>query len=78
MFYPVTVRITVPKTMEAEYTDLYYTPNRKSIMGRMSKEVTKDGEVEVVLFKEGTYLIVYDPEAYREEAEEEEETGDEE
>ena len=77
MFYPVTVRITVPKTMEAEYTDLYYTPNRKSITGRMSKEVTKDGEVEVVLFKEGTYLIVYDPEAYAEE-EEEEESGDDE
>ncbi|MBO7633744.1 MAG: bacterial Ig-like domain-containing protein [Lachnospiraceae bacterium] len=77
VFYPVTVRITVPKTMEAEYTDLYYTPNRKSITGRMSKEVTKDGEVEVVLFKEGTYLIVYDPEAYAEE-EEEEESGDDE
>ena len=77
VFYPVTVRITVPETMEAEYTDLYYTPNRKSIMGRMSKEVTKDGEVEVVLFKEGTYLIVYDPEAYAEE-EEEEESGDDE
>ena len=77
VFYPVTVRITVPKTMEAEYTDLYYTPNRKSIMGRMSKEVTKDGELEVMLFKEGTYLIVYDPEAYAEE-EEEEESGEDE
>ena len=77
VFYPVTVHIKVPKTMEPEYTDLYYTPNRKSIMGRMSKEITEDGEIEVMLFKEGTYLIVYDPEAYAEE-EEEEETGDEE
>ena len=78
VFYPVTIHIKVPKTMDAEYTDLYYTPNRKSIMGRMSKEITEDGEIEVMLFREGTYLIVYDPEAYREEAEEEEETGDEE
>ena len=76
VFYPVTVRITVPKDMEAEYTDVYYTPNRKSILGRMVKEVTKDGKLEILIFREGTYMIVYDPEAY-EEPEEEEETDSE-
>ncbi|MBP5249862.1 MAG: bacterial Ig-like domain-containing protein, partial [Lachnospiraceae bacterium] len=72
VFYPITIRITVPKTMEAEYTDLYFTPNCKSILGRMNKNVTKDGKLEVMIFREGTYMIVYDPEAYRDESEEEE------
>ena len=41
VFYPLTVRISVPKDIEAEYTNLYYTPNRKSILGRMAKEITE-------------------------------------
>ncbi len=77
VFYPLTVRISVPYDIEPEYTDLYYTPNRKSILGRMAKEITKDGEIEVMIFREGTYLIVYDPEAYAE-PEVEEESADEE
>ena len=61
--------------MKAEFTDLYYTPNRKSILGRMNRSVTKDGELEVMLFREGTYMIVYDPEAYAEEESEDENSG---
>lgn len=72
LYLPVTVRITLPDDMEPEFTEVYYTPNLKSILGKMTKTVTDDGELEITIFKTGSYMIVYDPDAYLEDEEESE------
>lgn len=71
VYLPVSVRIELPEGMEPEFTELYYTPNKKSIVGRMNKEIIDDHTMEVLVFKTGIYMIVYDPEAYKEEEVEE-------
>lgn len=70
VYLPVAVRIQVPAGMEPEYTELYYTPNRKSIVGKMNKKIVDENTFEVLVFKTGIYMIVYDPESYKEEPEE--------
>ena len=56
---PLTARITIPEDYDMEHTFLYYTPNRKSIMGRINKTVINDRTFECTIFKAGTYLLVY-------------------
>lgn len=64
---PLDVRITLPDGFESTYTELYYTPNLKSIVARMNKTDLDETTIESTLFRAGTYILVYDPEAYIEE-----------
>lgn len=72
---PVTVRITLPEDFDPAFTELYYTPNKKTIAAKLNKMGVGDGVIETTVFKVGTYMLVYDP-GY--EAVEEEENADEE
>ena len=56
---PLTVRVTIPDEYEMEHTFLYYTPNRKTVLGRTNKTVLNDKTFECTLFKAGTYMLVY-------------------
>ena len=56
---PLTIRITIPEDYDIEHTFLYYTPNKKTILGRMNKRVITDRVFECTLFKTGTYILVY-------------------
>ena len=46
---------------------LYYTPNRKTMIGRMNSYVNEDGEIVVTIYKTGTFLLAYEPEPEEEE-----------
>lgn len=70
---PLTIRIKLPRHFDVEYTELYYTPNRKTIVGKMNKEIVDDNVMEVMIFKTGTYMLVYAPYSEDEELEAEEE-----
>ncbi len=63
---PLNVRFTIPEEFDMAHTYLYYTPNRKSIMGRVNKTVINDSVFESTLFKTGTYMLVYSEEFDRE------------
>lgn len=69
---PVTVRITIPKKYDMDKTFLFYSPDRKSVLGMTNKTVISDRTFETVLFKTGTYMLVYS-EYFNEDEEEEEE-----
>ena len=45
-----------------DHTFLYYTPNRKTVLGRVNKTVISDTVFECTLFKTGTYMLVYSEE----------------
>ena len=59
---PLPVRITIPEEYDIEHTYLYYCPNQKSIMGRISRKILNNKTFECTLFKTGTYMLVYSKE----------------
>lgn len=73
---PVTVRITIPKEFDMKNTYLYYAPDRKSVLGRTNKTILNDSTFETVLFKTGTYMLVYSDDFEEEEPEEDPEESD--
>lgn len=77
-YLPVTIRLTLPDDMEPEYTEVYYTPDLKNIVATMNKQRFDDHTLEITIFRTGAYMIVYDPAAYVEEPEEEDEATEEE
>ena len=75
--FPLEMKIIPPAESDPEDCVLYYTPNRKTTIGRMNSYVNEDGEIVVTIYKTGTFLLTYEPdeeeEAEADEAEEEEE-----
>ncbi len=67
---PLTARITIPEGYDMEHTFLYYTPNRKTVLGRTNKTIINDRTFECTLFKVGTYMLVYSESLTEEETEE--------
>lgn len=59
---PAEMKILVPAGFDPEYCGLYYTPNRKTVIGKMNTEINDDGEMMVMIHKSGTYILSYDPE----------------
>lgn len=57
VFLPMTMKVTVPKSYNKENFAVFYTPNRKTIMGQMNGEFLKDGSYEFKIFQPGTYII---------------------
>ncbi|MBO4415607.1 MAG: bacterial Ig-like domain-containing protein [Lachnospiraceae bacterium] len=78
-YLPMTIRLTLPDGFKPEYTELYYSPNNKTILGCMNKMAVDDNVLQITVFKVGTYMLVYDPDKYIEEEipEDEEEEEDE-
>jgi len=64
---PLQCRITIPEGYDMDHTFLYYTPNRKSILGRTNKTVIDERTFECTLFKVGTYMLVCSEELIDEE-----------
>lgn len=58
VYLPIMARITLPSEFIPSRTDIYYTPNRKTIVGMIPKTEVGPGVFEVTFFKTGTYLIV--------------------
>ena len=76
-YLPVTIRITLPDDYASEYTELYYSPNLKTILAKMNKEDVDEHIIEVTIYKTGTYMLVHDPSAYNVRTEDEEEEDEE-
>lgn len=66
---PMAVRITLPSGYDMEDTYLYYTPNLRTIVGRMNKTEISDRVFETMVFKTGTYMLVCSPDFNEEEEE---------
>jgi len=67
---PLEMKIRLPEGYNPDDCVLYYTPNRKTIIARMNTFVNADGELELVIYKTGTFLLAYEPEPEEEEQEE--------
>jgi len=64
---PLEMKITVPEGYDPNDCVLYYTPNRKTIIARMNSFVNEEGELELTIYKTGTFLLAYEPEPDEEE-----------
>lgn len=58
---PLEMRITIPTGYDAKDCALYYTPNRKTIVAKMSTEVLNSKELVTTIYKAGTFLLAYEP-----------------
>ena len=78
-YLPLAIRLKLPADFKPEYTELYYSPNNKTILGCMNKMAVNEDTLQITIFKAGTYMLVYDPDKYAvEETPEEEEEEEEE
>lgn len=68
---PLEMKIVPPEDSDPEDCVLYYTPNRKTTIGRMNSYVNEDGEIVVTIYKTGTFLLTYEPDEEDTEADEE-------
>ncbi len=57
LFLPMTMRVTMPKGYDKENFAVFYTPNRKTIMGQMNGEFVTNSTYEFKMFQPGTYII---------------------
>ncbi len=57
--FPLTMKITVPSEYKLENTSLYYTPNRKSIIGLLNIDIVKPNIIIVTIYNPGTYILSY-------------------
>ncbi len=57
LFLPMTMKVSVPEGIAKENFAVFYTPNRKTILGQMNGEFLKDGTYEFKIFHPGTYVI---------------------
>ena len=73
---PLEMKIIPPEDSDPEDCVLYYTPNRKTAIGRMNSFVNEDGEIVVTIYKTGTFLLTYEPDEDEEEDETEAEEED--
>ena len=64
---PLTIRVTIPDGFDMEHTFMYFCPNKKSILGRMNRNVINDRTFECTIFKVGTYMLVYSDELVEDE-----------
>ena len=69
---PLEMKITVPAGFDPDDCALYYTPNRKTIIARMNSFVNEAGELELTIYKTGTFLLAYEPDEDEEETDEDE------
>lgn len=57
LFLPMTMRVTMPKGYDKENFAVFYTPNKKTIMGQMNGEFVTSTTYEFKMFQPGTYII---------------------
>lgn len=57
--FPLIMRVTVPNGFNVKDCELYYTPNRKTIIAKMNTEVTGKNTLQCTIFNPGTYILSY-------------------
>lgn len=59
---PVEIMISVPSDFDVNKTSMYYTPNNKTVIGRLNTEVTDDGFLLAYVYHTGIYVLSYSAE----------------
>lgn len=57
--FPMTMKITIPAEYKASGCSVYYTPNKKSVIGKMDVVVTGTNEITCTIHYPGTYILAY-------------------
>ena len=57
--YPLHMKITLPKEFDVTYTSLYYTPNKKSVIGKLNTQISGKNELICEIDNPGTYVIFF-------------------
>lgn len=55
--FPFTVKITIPSDYKLSTTNLYFTPNRRTVIGKMAIDAQEPNIIEVTIFHPGTYIL---------------------
>jgi len=58
---PFLVQLSLPDEYEIGGCSVYFTPNQKSIIGRMNIDIVGDKYIQFMFYKEGTYLLTFNP-----------------
>lgn len=57
--FPLVMKITIPNEFNIDYTSLYYTSNRKSIIGKMNTDDDGKKTMTCTIYHPGTYILSY-------------------
>lgn len=58
---PLVAQITIPSEYELDGCEVYYTPNRKTVLGCLNTDKIGTDVIQITIFSEGTYILTYDP-----------------
>lgn len=57
--FPLIMRVTIPDGFNIKDCELYYTPNRKSVIGKMNTDITGTKTLQCTIYNPGTYILSY-------------------
>lgn len=58
---PMLVQVTIPSDYDINGCAVYFTPNRKTVIGKMNADAVGNTSIQFMAFHEGTYVLTYDP-----------------
>lgn len=60
--FPMVMKIEIPKEYKLADTVLFYTPNRKSVIGQLNTDPLTPDIIVATIYNPGTYILSYKPE----------------
>jgi hypothetical protein len=57
--FPLIMRVTIPDGFNVKDCELYFSPNRKTIIGKMSTDITGTKTLQCTIYSPGTYILSY-------------------
>ncbi len=57
--FPLIMRVTIPDGFNIKDCEIYYTPNRKSVIGSMNTDITGTKTLQCTIYNPGTYILSY-------------------
>ena len=57
--FPLIMRVTIPDGFNIKDCEIYYTPNKKSVIGRMNTDITGTKTLQCTIYNPGTYILSY-------------------
>lgn len=57
--FPLTMKITIPSEYKIQGCKVYYTPNKKSVIGELNTVTNGTNEIICTIYNPGTYILTY-------------------
>lgn len=57
--FPLTMKITIPNEYKLKGCSIFYTPNKKSVIGEMNTVTNGSNEIICTIYNPGTYILTY-------------------